>query len=58
MKSFYGEMLSIYPQTIDDVLLNPGIGFNTFQRFNGDKLNEGLGWTEGFPIEYQDFNGN
>ena len=30
----------------------------TFQRFNGDKLNEGLGWTEGKPIEYQKFDGN
>lgn len=58
LKSFYGDMLSVYPKVIDDVLLNPGIGFNTFQRFNGDKLNEGFGWTEGFPIEYQEFNGN
>ena len=30
----------------------------TFQRFNGDELNEGAGWTEGFPIDYQDFKGN
>ena len=37
---------------IDDVLVNPGIGFMTFQRFNGDKLNPGKEWTEGFPIEY------
>jgi hypothetical protein len=54
----YGEMLCVHPQVIDDVLLNPGIGFNTFQRFNGDKLNEGFKWTEGYPIEYQDFNGD
>jgi len=46
------------PKVIDDVLINPGIGFMTFQRFNGDKLNEGKGWTEGFPIVYQDFDGN
>ncbi|AZS15611.1 hypothetical protein [Paenibacillus lutimineralis] len=38
------------PKVIDDVLINPGIGFMTFQRFNGDKLNEGKGWTEGFPM--------
>jgi hypothetical protein len=42
----------------DDVLTNPGIGFTTFQRFNGDKSNEGVGWTEGKPIEYQQFDGN
>lgn len=54
----YGDMLHVIPTVIDDVLVNPGIGFNTFQRFNGDKLNEGFGWTEGYPIEYQDFNGD
>ncbi|WP_165822457.1 DUF4832 domain-containing protein [Paenibacillus montanisoli] len=43
---------------IDDLLINPGIGFTTFQRFNGDRLNEGKGWTEGFPIEYQPFTGS
>ena len=49
------EMIYVRPAEIDDVLTNPGIGFMTFQRFNGDELNEGMGWTEGFPIEYQDF---
>jgi hypothetical protein len=48
----------VRPEVINDVLVNPGIGFMTFQRFNGDKLNEGTGWTEGHPIEYQPFNGN
>jgi Domain of unknown function (DUF4832)/Beta-galactosidase len=52
------DVVSIRPNEIDDVLLNPGIGFTTFQRFNGDSLNEGLGWTEGFPIEYQPFTGS
>ncbi|MEP7259188.1 MAG: DUF4832 domain-containing protein, partial [Flavitalea sp.] len=44
----------------DEVLTNPGMGFMTFQRFNGDKVNEdkGVGWTEGKPIEYQKFDGN
>ncbi len=28
----------IKPKEIDDVLINPGIGFNTFQMFNGDNL--------------------
>ena len=35
-----------------------GSGFTTFQRFNGDALNEGMGWTEGRPIEYQEFDGD
>jgi Domain of unknown function (DUF4832)/Beta-galactosidase len=48
----------VKPTEIHDVLSNPGIGFTTFQRFNGDELNEGNGWTEGFPIVYQDFNGD
>lgn len=50
--------IRVRPTEIDDVLTNPGIGFQTFQRFNGDKLNEDVGWTEGFKIEYQEFNGN
>jgi hypothetical protein len=48
----------IKPVVTDDVLTNPGIGFMTFQRFNGDALNTGAGWTEGFPIEYQEFDGD
>ncbi|HEX8041568.1 MAG TPA: DUF4832 domain-containing protein [Chryseosolibacter sp.] len=48
----------VRPREIDDVLVNPGTGFMTFQRFNGDDLNPGAGWTEGFPIEYQKFDGD
>jgi len=48
---------------INDVLVNPGIGFTTFQRFNGDELNSyndslNSNWTEGYPIEYQPFDGD
>jgi len=49
------------PKEIDAVLNNPGIGFTTFQRFNGDtltKLNNNKGWTEGHPIVYQAFKGD
>jgi len=46
-------IVRILPKEIDSVLDNPGIGFMTFQRFNGDSLNRGLTWTEGKPIEYQ-----
>ena len=52
------ETVVVRPEVIDDVLVNPGIGFMTFQRFNGDTLNEGKKWTEGYPIEYQEFDGN
>ena len=48
----------VRPKEIDDVLNNPGIGFTTFQRFNGDDLNSGIEWTEGMPIEYQEFDGD
>ena len=48
----------VRPVEIDDVLVNPGIGFMTFQRFNGDALNQGTKWTEGYPIEYQPFTGS
>lgn len=44
----------------NELLLNPHMGFTTFQRFNGDKLNplKNRGWTEGYPIEYQPFTGS
>src|SRR6478672_5657631 len=48
--------LVVRPKEIDEVLNNPGTGFTTFQRFNGDTLttlNNNSGWTEGFPIVYQ-----
>lgn len=48
----------VKPKEIFDVLTNPGIGFTTFQRFNGDTLNPGDKWTEGLPIVYQNFNGD
>ena len=53
--------LVVRPREIDDVLNNPGIGFTTFQRFNGDTLttlNNNLGWTEGYPIFHQQFTGD
>ncbi len=61
MDLFAQKTVVVRPAEIDDVLVNPGIGFMTFQRFNGDTLNNingGSGWTEGFPIEYQEFKGS
>jgi hypothetical protein len=48
----------VRPKEIDDCLTNPGTGFMTFQRFNGDTLNAAKRWTEGKPIVYQEFDGN
>ncbi|HVN82818.1 MAG TPA: DUF4832 domain-containing protein [Terriglobia bacterium] len=54
---FAQDIVTVRPTESDDVLVNPGIGFMTFQRFNGDALNAGTRWTEGYPLEYRDFNG-
>ncbi len=48
----------VRPKEIDDVLVNPGMGFMTFQRFNGDISHVGLTWTKGLPIAYQNFKGS
>jgi len=48
----------VRPREIDSVLVNPHIGYTTFQRFNGDDLNTGDHWTEGYPIKYQEFDGD
>jgi hypothetical protein len=39
----------VRPKEIDEVLVNPGMGIQTFQRFNGDPLNENLKWSEEGP---------
>ncbi|HZU26531.1 MAG TPA: DUF4832 domain-containing protein [Bryobacteraceae bacterium] len=39
----------LHPKRINDILVNPGMGIQTFQRFNGDPLNEGLKWSEEGP---------
>jgi hypothetical protein len=44
------ETTVIRPREIDTVLVNPGMGIETFQRFNGDAINPGLGWSEEGPI--------
>lgn len=51
------KIVEVRPEEIDDVLTNPGIGFTTFNNFNGDKLIEGLGWTQEYPIVLQEFDG-
>jgi len=43
------ETVIVRPKEIRDILVNPGMGIQTFQRFNGDALNENLQWSEEGP---------
>jgi hypothetical protein len=43
------ETIVVRPKAIDDVLVNPGKGITTFQRFNDEPLNTGLKWSEEGP---------
>jgi len=43
------QTVVVHPKPIHDVLINPGMGIQTFQRFNGDALNPGLKWSEEGP---------
>ena len=39
----------VRPREIYDLLVNPGMGITTFQRFNGDAINPGRNWSEVGP---------
>lgn len=39
----------VRPREIHTVLVNPGMGIQTFQRFNGQSLNKGFKWSEAGP---------
>ena len=43
------ETVVIRPEASDEILVNPGMGITTFQRFNGQRLNQGLRWSEEGP---------
>src|ERR1700761_5657076 len=45
------ETTIVRPVEIPDVLTNPGMGIQTFQRYNGDALNSGVEWPEEGPIK-------
>src|SRR6266566_6178458 len=47
------EMIVVWPEASDEVLVNPGMGITTFQRFNGQPLNQGLRWSEEGPTSKQ-----
>ena len=36
------NMMMVRPVEIDEVLINPGMGFTTFQMFNGDNLDSNI----------------
>jgi len=44
------NVVVIRPKAIHDVLVNPGMGITTFQRFNGQEPNPQLKWSEVGPV--------
>src|ERR1700742_3071718 len=44
------NVVVVRPKEINDVLVNPGMGITTFQRFNGQEPNPPLKWSEIGPV--------
>jgi hypothetical protein len=44
------NVVVVRPKEIHDVLINPGMGITTFQRFNGQEPNPPLKWSEVGPV--------
>jgi len=44
------NVVVVRPKEIKDVLVNPGMGITTFQRFNGQEPNPPLKWSEVGPV--------
>ena len=44
------NVVVVRPKEIHDVLVNPGMGITTFQRFNGQATNPPLKWSEVGPV--------
>ncbi|MBS1840717.1 MAG: DUF4832 domain-containing protein [Acidobacteria bacterium] len=44
------NVVVVRPKEIHDVLVNPGMGITTFQRFNGQEPNPPLKWSEAGPV--------
>ena len=45
----WGQNTVIHPTRVPEILVNPGMGIQTFQRYNGDLLNAGVQWSEDGP---------
>jgi hypothetical protein len=41
----------VRPVETNEALVNPGMGIQTFQRYNGDALNPGVKWSEEGPVQ-------
>ena len=44
------QTIVVRPTETQQVLTNPGMGIQTFQRYNGDALNPGVTWSEEGPV--------
>jgi hypothetical protein len=44
-----GQTVVVRPVETHDILINPGMGIQTFQRYNSDLLNPGVEWSEEGP---------
>ena len=42
----------------DELLVNPGMGFCTYQRFNGDPIEKESRWNDDGPTDYSEFAGD
>jgi hypothetical protein len=49
--SMPGQTVVVRPTENQEVLTNPGMGIQTFQRYSGDSLNAGVTWSEEGPID-------
>jgi hypothetical protein len=49
MSSAVGQTVVVRPAETQDILVNPGMGVQTFQRYTGDPLNTGVAWSEEGP---------
>lgn len=45
------NVVVVRPKAIEDVLVNPGMGITTFQRFNGQEPNPPMEWSEAGPLK-------
>src|ERR1700730_17763233 len=45
------NVVVVDPKEIQDVLVNPGMGITTFQRFNGQAPNPPMKWSEAGPVK-------
>ena len=45
-----GQTTVVRPVETQEILVNPGMGIQTFQRYNGDALNPGVTWSEAGPV--------